>query len=107
MSNLLIIIYVVVSLSEHLSMEMKNVFSSSSKINNFVIDDRMGIMFASAPCNRFGKLFCLVSLLTALILMQTYNYSSFTVLLQLDFAATISALIGIPFPYGRCSISIL
>ncbi|KAF7825759.1 GPI ethanolamine phosphate transferase 3 isoform X2 [Senna tora] len=26
---------------------------------------------------------------------------------QLDFATTISALIGIPFPYGRCSVSIL
>ena len=27
--------------------------------------------------------------------------------LQLDFAVTISALLGIPFPYGRCSVSTL
>lgn len=27
--------------------------------------------------------------------------------LQLDFAVTVSAMLGIPFPFGRCSVRIL
>ena len=36
---------------------------------------------------------------------MTCIYSSHS--LQLDFAVSVTALLGVPFPFGRCSVSIL
>jgi hypothetical protein len=75
-----------------------------------VLHIRMERMSVSALCNRSGKLFCFNSILNFENCVQfnlfktcIYPYHS----LQLDFAVTMSALLGIPFPYGRCSVRIL
>lgn len=70
----------------------------------------MGRMFVSAPCSRLGKLFCFNGILnTSYNFIYSFLYVSLIPYhpLQLDFAVTVSALLGIPFPYGRCSVSIL
>jgi len=67
-------------------------------------------MSVSALCNRSGKLLCSNSIINfencvQFNLFKTCIYPCHP--LQLDFAVTMSALLGIPFPYGRCSVSIL
>lgn len=71
---------------------------------------RMDMKSASALFNRFV---CLLNIACRhvlqivmshfLLFVQFFNHFLLYVLsLQLDFAATVAALIGIPFPFGRC-----